>query len=375
MNRLSRIMNHKTAQLPLFLAALRWLVLALLPLLLLAPLASSAAKTTKKSGKSRNYPAAKTPDVVFTKFAKSADGNFEVYNIIDERNIFSPDRQRAARVVAVERPADRAKPRTTITVTGTMLKEDKSLVFLQSVDARYNGAFSVKKRIDAYTIEDINLKQVVLQGVAPDALPLGEGPNEGTGEGISVVPEPPKRLEVPIGSMMQCDDLGNWRVSAVVYAPPPSYPSYSTPSGSSPPGSYSGGYNRGGPGYGPSGAAPGNYGATGSYYGRGYPPSAGMPGAPAIPGAPNAPGLGMSGVPAYPTMPGMPAYGAEVTPGMMPGTPGMPAPGIPGTAGTTLPQPGTSAAPGVPAPSAPAAPAASPDEILKRMMERRNAGQ
>lgn len=353
----------------------RVVVAALLPALCLIPLSGWAAKKQNKVSRAAAIVRPVAPTI-----SKSGDGSFASYGIIDERNIFSPDRMPSSKIVQAGPPREAVKPRTTIAVTGTMVKDDKMMVFMQSNDQRFSGVFPPKKRIDTYSIEEIGLKQVVLQGLtAPEPLIKAEGPTEGTGEGIVAAPEPPKRLEVPIGSMIECDDKGVWKLSSVAYNPPPSP---SAPSSSYDPrmsassASYGGGFDRnrsssGGPG------GPGGYGGFGGYDRNrsssgpgGYQPPGGYGSYGGYGGAPtggNNYAPGMNGVPTYSAMPGMPAAPQTMAPG---GIAPAGAPGVQIQPGAPVPADSAQAAP-APAPAS----TKSPDEILKEMMARRAAGQ
>lgn len=180
---------------------------------------SSPHGKARPANKPRHTSEKDTPTSVGT---AAAGNDFQNYTLINERNIFSPDSKTAAAKPAVERRPEKPKPRTTIAVTGTLLTPGKAAVFLQSSEGRYNGIFQLNQHLNAYTIAEIGLKEIVLVAGKTEApKPQAEGPNEGTGEGRVTTSTAPQRLVLAIGSMAECDETGEWHLSTLAYTPPP----------------------------------------------------------------------------------------------------------------------------------------------------------
>ena len=149
--------------------------------------------------------------------ARAADGakGYDAYKVVRTRNIFDPNRKPVR--IEAPRPSAPARPRSsTFTLTGTMVREGKSLAFFSGSRSEFSKVISVGDSVANFKITAIEPAQVELEHEGKKmTLAIGKPFQI---EGKPGDPEPPEETTPP------ADGAGTPPAPDAAAAPPASTP-------------------------------------------------------------------------------------------------------------------------------------------------------
>lgn len=135
------------------------------------------APTAPNGAPPASRPRGRTPDGEQPRPATSTP-DYDQFRLIEQRNIFDPNRRRAtARAPEPPRREERPPRTDTIALTGTIVYDHKAFAFVSSSQPEYRGVFSPGDRVGGLTILSIDSHGITLEGAEspPLRVPVGQG--------------------------------------------------------------------------------------------------------------------------------------------------------------------------------------------------------